>query len=73
MKEKPLRSLNGLGVIAAVLVIAMIGGLFFLYGLARPNALALVLGFLLAALALLALIGLYTVQPNQAAVLSLFG
>src|SRR5690606_14887040 len=79
MKEKPLRSLNGLGVVALALVAGIVAALTFVYlessgGGARAAALFLVLGMVaLVAAAVVALAGLYTVQPNQAAVLSLFG
>lgn len=79
MKEKSLSSLNGLGALAGSLVVALAGGALFVAGVAAkasngsPNVLLLLAGLLIAALALVALAGLYTVQPNQAAVVSLFG
>ena len=78
MKEKPIRSLNGLAVLAAVVLIAGLAGLVFLLGAAgangmRPAPMLLLGSVLVMLLALLSLAGLYTVQPNQAAVLSLFG
>ncbi|WP_049398903.1 SPFH domain-containing protein [Stenotrophomonas maltophilia] len=79
MKEKSLSSLNGLGTLAGALLIALAGGALFVLGVAAkastgsPNLLLMLAGILVAALAIFALAGLYTVQPNQAAVLSLFG
>ncbi len=79
MKEKSLSSLNGLGTLAGALLVALVGGALFVLGAAAkastgsPNLLLMVAGILVAALAVFALAGLYTVQPNQAAVLSLFG
>ncbi|MCO7471093.1 SPFH domain-containing protein [Stenotrophomonas maltophilia] len=79
MKEKSLSSLNGLGALAGSLVVALVGGALFVTGVAAkastgsPNVLLILAGLLIAALALVALAGLYTVQPNQAAVVSLFG
>lgn len=78
MKEKPIRSLNGLAVLAAVVLIAGLAGLVFLLNAAgangmRPAPMLLLGSVLVMLLALLSLAGLYTVQPNQAAVLSLFG
>ncbi|WP_340569039.1 SPFH domain-containing protein [Stenotrophomonas sp. G106K1] len=79
MKEKSLSSLNGLGALAGSLVVALAGGVLFVAGVAAkastgsPNVLLILAGLLIAALALVALAGLYTVQPNQAAVVSLFG
>ncbi|HEL4267119.1 TPA: SPFH domain-containing protein [Stenotrophomonas maltophilia] len=79
MKEKSLSSLNGLGTLAGALLVALAGGALFVLGAAAkastgsPNLLLMLAGILVAALAIFALAGLYTVQPNQAAVLSLFG
>ena len=79
MKEKSLSSLNGLGTLAGALLVALAGGALFVLGVAAkastgsPNLLLMLVGILVAALAIFALAGLYTVQPNQAAVLSLFG
>ncbi|HGM5879245.1 TPA: SPFH domain-containing protein [Stenotrophomonas maltophilia] len=79
MKEKSLSSLNGLGTLAGALLVALAGGALFVLGVAAkastgsPNLLLMLAGSLMAALAIFALAGLYTVQPNQAAVLSLFG
>ncbi|MDY1032965.1 SPFH domain-containing protein [Stenotrophomonas sp. CFBP8980] len=78
MKEKPIRSLNGLAVLAAVVLIAGLAGVVFLLGATgangmRPAPMLLLGSVLVMLLALLSLAGLYTVQPNQAAVLSLFG
>ncbi|QNR98321.1 SPFH domain-containing protein [Stenotrophomonas sp. 169] len=78
MKEQPIRSINGLAVLAAILVIAGIAGVAFLVGITgaggmRPSPVLLLGSVVLMMVAVLPLIGLYTVQPNQAAVLSLFG
>jgi len=78
MKEQPIRSLNGLAVLAATLGIAGIACVAFLVGITGANGMrpspALLLGSVLLMVgALVLLVGLYTVQPNQAAVLSLFG
>ena len=79
MKEKSLSSLNGLGMLAGALLVALAGGGLFVLGVAAkastgsPNLLMLFGGLLIAALSIFAMAGLYTVQPNQAAVLSLFG
>jgi regulator of protease activity HflC (stomatin/prohibitin superfamily) len=80
MKENPLRSLSGipflLGVLAALAIAAWlvatgIGPDPDSAGVASGAGIAG--GLVLGALAFLSLIGLYTVQPNQSAVLSLFG
>lgn len=79
MKEKSLSSPNGLGMLAVTLLITLAGGALFVLGIAAkattgsPNLVMLFGGLLIAALALFAMAGLYTIQPNQVAVLSLFG
>jgi len=79
MKEKSLASLNGLGTLAGALLVALAGAALFVLGVAAkastgsPNLLLMLLGALLGVLGVFILAGLYTVQPNQAAVLSLFG
>jgi len=79
MKEKSLSSLNGLGMLAGALLVALAGAGLFVLGVAAkatagsPNLLMLFGGIVIVALAIFALAGLYTVQPNQSAVLSLFG
>ena len=78
MKENPLRSLPGIPFLLAVLAIGAFAAWIFISGTphdgdgtASPTR--LIAGLLVGTLAFLSLIGLYTVQPNQAAVLSLFG
>ncbi|MGV8960645.1 MAG: SPFH domain-containing protein [Stenotrophomonas sp.] len=89
MKEKPLKSLPGIPVVIACIVAALAAAWLMVSAAASagpaPEALAhlvsqgisipgLVIGaVLLVVLAVFFLVGLYTVQPNQAAVLSLFG
>ncbi|ALA81671.1 TPA: SPFH domain-containing protein [Stenotrophomonas maltophilia] len=79
MKEKSLSSLNGLGTLAGALLVALAGAAVFVLGVAAkastgsPNLLLMLLGVLLVAAGMFVLAGLYTIQPNQAAVLSLFG
>ncbi|WNH51309.1 SPFH domain-containing protein [Stenotrophomonas oahuensis] len=75
MKEKPVRSLSGLPFLLAVLALCCVAVWMFVAGAQRGNVNGWLLfgSVLLAIIALLSLTGLYTVQPNQAAVLSLFG
>ena len=75
MKEKPLRSLSGLPFLLLVLVLLALSAWLFIAGArAFPVSPAMMLGGVgLAILGLLSLTGLYTVQPNQAVVVSLFG
>ncbi|MET0890308.1 MAG: SPFH domain-containing protein [Stenotrophomonas maltophilia] len=75
MKEKSIRSLSGLPFLLLVLALTAVAVWMFVVGVERGNRNpALIVGSLvLAATALLSLVGLYTVQPNQAVVVSLFG
>ena len=79
MKEKSLSSLNGLGTLVGALLVGLAGAALFVAGVAAkastgsPSLLLMLLGALLVALGVFILAGLYTIQPNQAAVLSLFG
>ncbi len=81
MKENSVQSLPGIPFLIAVFLIAVLGGWMFIAGIGPdvdgPNGPAsggMILGGLLVLLiAFLSLIGLYKVEPNQAAVLSLFG
>jgi len=75
MKEKSLRSLSGLPFLLLVLALTAVAVWMFVVGVDKGNRNpALIIGsLLLATTALLSLVGLYTVQPNQAVVVSLFG
>ncbi len=79
MKEKSLASLNGLGTLAGSLLVALAGtalsvlGATTRTGSGSPNLLLMLAGMLVIFAAVFILAGLYTIQPNQAAVLSLFG
>jgi len=77
MKENPIRSLSGIPVLLALLVLLALAAWLFLtgFGIAGddPSG-SRILGALLLGLAsFVSLFGLYKVEPNQAAVLSLFG
>ncbi len=80
MRENPIRSAPGFPYLFGVFVAVLLAGWLLASGIGSDpdaNGLAsparIVGAVLLALIALLSLIGLYTVQPNQAAVLSLFG
>ncbi|WP_171955889.1 SPFH domain-containing protein [Stenotrophomonas maltophilia] len=79
MKEKSLASFNGLGTLAGSLLVALAGTALFVLGATTrtgsgsPNLLLMLAGMLVIFAAVFILAGLYTIQPNQAAVLSLFG
>lgn len=78
MKENPIRSLPGIPFLLGVLAISALAAWLFINGViaTKQGAAApgmIIGGLLLGLVAFLSLIGLYTVQPNQAAVISLFG
>ena len=80
MKENPVSSLPGIPFLLAVLATAAVSVWLVATGIGPdPDNLGvasgtrIVGGLLLGALAFFSLIGLYKVEPNQAAVLSLFG
>ncbi|QDH69674.1 SPFH domain-containing protein [Marilutibacter alkalisoli] len=73
MKENPIRSLPGIPLLL-VLILAVLGAGYLAFqavGTGRPPLLFVALGVI--AIVVFMLVGLYTVQPNQSAVLSLFG
>jgi len=80
MKENPIRSAPGIPYLLGVLVALALAVWLVVSGIGPDadgsgtvSATMIVAGFVLGALALVSMIGLYTVQPNQAAVLSFFG
>ncbi|WP_028920559.1 SPFH domain-containing protein [Pseudoxanthomonas suwonensis] len=73
MKELPIRSLPGIPVLIAVLLAAVAAAWLFFTGIEQTAALRIAASALLALFVLLTVVGLYSIQPNQAAVLSLFG
>jgi len=75
MKEMPTRSLSGLPFLLGVLVLLGLSLWLFIEGARTvPVSPGLMFsGVALSIVAMLSLTGLYTVQPNQAVVLSLFG
>lgn len=81
MKENLKSSLSGIPFLLFLFIVALLGSWLFITGIGPdvddpngPASVGSILGGLaLFALAFLSLIGLYKVEPNQAAVLSLFG
>lgn len=73
MKENPIRSHSGIAVSLFALIGLLLAG-WLLFGATRGTGPLVLLGAaLLAAVSALAVFGLYIIEPNQAAVLSLFG
>ena len=73
MKENPTRSLPGIPMLLGLLGAELVAAYLFVQTVQGGGFGALVAGVLVAVLATFGLVGLYMVEPNQAAVLSLFG
>jgi regulator of protease activity HflC (stomatin/prohibitin superfamily) len=77
MKELPIRSLPGIPVLLATLLAFVAAGWLFFTGVGAAgtpaSAPSVAASALLVLLVIVMLTGLYSIQPNQAAVLSLFG
>ncbi len=73
MKENPIRSAPGIPVLLLLLAGLLAGAFLVVTGGSVGSPAYVIGGIGLAVVALFCLFGLYTVQPNQAAVLSLFG
>ncbi|KAA2286218.1 SPFH domain-containing protein [Arenimonas fontis] len=74
MKEQPLRSIPGIPLLIVLLLAVAAGGWSFFSGLgADPDAMRITAGVVIVASSFFLMFGLYMVEPNQAAVLSLFG
>ena len=73
MKENPIRSLPGIPVLLAILVVEALCTWAFIAGAIGEHIAVLVAALVIGVLAIIALVGLYMVEPNQSAVLSLFG
>ena len=73
MKENPTRSLPGITLLLGLLAAELIAVYLLFQGTQAGSAGSLIAGVVLAVLATFGLVGLYMVEPNQAAVLSLFG
>ena len=73
MKEAPARSLSGIPMLLAILAILLACAYAIVTGVRAGNPAQIVLALLVAAPLLVMMGGFYMVEPNQAAVLSLFG
>jgi regulator of protease activity HflC (stomatin/prohibitin superfamily) len=73
MKENQLHSLNGIIILLATLAGSALGAYIFYIGAQSSHGLTAIVGLLLLAVSSFLMIGLYMVEPNQAAVASLFG
>jgi regulator of protease activity HflC (stomatin/prohibitin superfamily) len=73
MKENPIRSLSGIPVLLGVLAGLLACAVFFIGGIRAQAPLQVVASVLAGLVLVLSLPGFYIVEPNKAAVLSLFG
>ncbi|KGM57163.1 membrane protein [Lysobacter arseniciresistens ZS79] len=73
MKENPVRSLPGIPVLLALIVALLAAAALLVTGVGGLRVMSIVAGVVIAALGVFGLVGLYMVEPNQSAVLSLFG
>src|SRR5918993_476805 len=73
MKENPMRSAAGIPMLLAMLVVLLFGAYMFARGVHMEAPSWLLGGALIGVVAFFCLFGLYMVEPNQAAVVSLFG
>jgi len=74
MKENPIRSIAGIPMLLVLIAVVLAAGWFFFEALVQGAGLARIAPpVVVGGLALFCLTGLYMVEPNQSAVLSLFG
>jgi regulator of protease activity HflC (stomatin/prohibitin superfamily) len=73
MRENAKSSLPGIPVLLGVLLLALGAAAIFITAAANKQPAGLLMGALLGATALFVMAGLYKLEPNQSAVLSLFG
>lgn len=73
MKENPIQSLPGIPTLLGLIVAGLMAAYFFVTGAAAGSPVLLAVAVAAGLLAAFCLMGLYMVEPNQAAVLSLFG
>lgn len=73
MKENPFPSIPGIPVLLVLLAAIAVGVFAVIGGAASASPWILILGVLIGIAAFFMLFGLYMVEPNQAAVLNLFG
>ena len=73
MKENPIRSFSGIPVLLALLALMALATWQLVAAVSQENGLMLGISVLVGVVAFFLLFGLYMVEPNQAAVVSLFG
>ena len=73
MKENPVRSFPGIPLLLGVIAAFLLSVWLFVNGVQAESVASVGAGVVIDAVGIFLLIGLYMVEPNQAAVLSLFG
>lgn len=73
MRENPVRSLPGIPVLLALIAALLVASWLLITGVGEQQPASIIAGIVIGALAVFGLVGLYMVEPNQSAVLSLFG
>ena len=73
MKENPIRSISGIPMLLALIAAMLFGAWLCFAGVTTGAKTWIIAGIVLEVVAFFCLFGLYMVEPNQAAVLSLFG
>jgi regulator of protease activity HflC (stomatin/prohibitin superfamily) len=73
MKENPIRSFPGIPALLALVVVIAVAAWLVISGARTESASLAIAGIAIGVVAAFCLVGLYMVEPNQAAVLSLFG
>jgi regulator of protease activity HflC (stomatin/prohibitin superfamily) len=73
MKENPIRSLSGIPMLLFLIALVLVGAYLFAGNAQAGSVGGIAVGIALVLVAGFCLLGLYSVQPNQSAVLSLFG
>lgn len=73
MKENPVNSLPGIPMLLGLIAAEVAAAYLYFQSVQGAGGAPVVVGIVMAALATFGLVGLYMVEPNQAAVLSLFG
>src|SRR5690349_15302827 len=73
MKENPIRSAAGIPMLLVLLAVMLVAAYLIFIGIQGDAPAWIVGGLLIEILAFFCMMGLYMVEPNQAAVLSLFG
>jgi regulator of protease activity HflC (stomatin/prohibitin superfamily) len=73
MKENPIRSLSGIPMLLLFIALGVLAAWMFFIGIRAGDGAWIIGAIVLATLSVFGMVGLYMVEPNQSAVISLFG